>query len=95
VTTASWARVRRSRGSRTPEPKLIAHAVCWLVLPWLYQARKLGGRRSVVSSCTRSSRGVAARPVSKLVSIGDCGPVRSRAIGGARILRDHGRPGAA
>jgi hypothetical protein len=38
--------------------------------PGLYQASQLGRRRSVVPSCTRSSRGVAARPVSNLVSIG-------------------------
>jgi hypothetical protein len=49
----------------------------------LYQTFKLGRRRSVISSCTRSSRGVAARPVSNLVSIG------------APVLRDQapiGRP---
>jgi hypothetical protein len=46
----------------------------------LYQAFRLGGWRSVVPSCTRSSRGIVARPVSvdavsNLVSI--WGPVRS------------------
>ena len=38
--------------------------------PGLYQAVELRGRRGVVPPCTRSSRGVAARPVSNLVSIG-------------------------
>jgi len=46
--------------------------------PGLYQAFTLGGRQSVVPSCTRSSRGVAVRPVSNLVSIGCSGPVWSR-----------------
>jgi hypothetical protein len=46
--------------------------------PGLYQAFELGGRRSVVSSCTRASQGVAARPVSNRVSIGGSGPARSR-----------------
>ena len=36
----------------------------------LYQAFELGRRRTVVPSCPRSSRSVAARPVSNLVSIG-------------------------
>jgi hypothetical protein len=44
---------------------------------WL-RAFELGGCRRVVPSCTRSSRGVVARPVSNLVSIGGFGPVRSR-----------------
>jgi hypothetical protein len=38
--------------------------------PGLCQAFKLGGCRHVLPSCTRSSRGVAVRPVSNLVSIG-------------------------
>jgi hypothetical protein len=38
--------------------------------PDLDQAFKQGGRRSVVPPSARSSRGVAARPVSNLVSIG-------------------------
>jgi hypothetical protein len=83
VTTASWARVRRAHGSRTPEPKLPTRCAGWCV-SGLYQAVELGGCRSVVPSCTRSSRGVAARPVSNLVSIGGSGPVRSRTPAGLR-----------
>jgi hypothetical protein len=41
-------------------------------------APELGRRRSLVPSCTRSSGGVAARPVSNLVSIRGSGPVWSR-----------------
>jgi hypothetical protein len=62
------------------------------MLPWLYQARKLGGRRSVVSSCTRSSRGVAARPVSNLVSIGDPGAICSRTPPALRCSATTDRP---
>jgi hypothetical protein len=69
VTTASWARVRRARGSRTPGPKLPTPCTGWLS-PGLYQVFTLGGRQSVVPACTRSSRGVLARLVSNLVSIG-------------------------
>jgi hypothetical protein len=69
VTTASWARVRRARGSRTPGPKLPTPCAGWLS-PGLYQVFTLGGRQSVVPACTRSSRGVLARLVSNLVSIG-------------------------
>jgi hypothetical protein len=66
--------------------------------PGLHQAFGLGGRRSAVPSCTRSSRGVAARPVSNSVSIGGSGPVWSRTPLGAPVLRDQGpigRPGTA
>lgn len=51
--------------------------VCWPVFSGLYQSFKLGGCRSVVPSCTRSSRGVAAGSVSNLVSIGGSGSVWS------------------
>jgi hypothetical protein len=90
----------RISGHYTPGPKLrtrCSERSC----PGLYQAFKLGRRRSLVPSCTRSSRGVAARPVNNLVSIGGSGPVRSRPVAdasGAPVLRDQGpigRPGTA
>jgi hypothetical protein len=62
---------------RTPGPKLPTRCAGWSS-PGLDEAFELGGRQSVVPSCTRSSRSVAARPVSNLVSIGGSGPVRSR-----------------
>jgi hypothetical protein len=55
--------------SRVPEPKLRTRCTGWSS-PGLYQAFTLGGHHRVVPSCTRSSRGVVARPVSNLVSIG-------------------------
>jgi hypothetical protein len=64
----------------------------------LDQAIELGGRRSVVPSCTRSSWGVVVRPVSNLVSIGGCRSRPSRTPLGAPVLRDQdriGRPGTA
>jgi integrase len=60
-----------------PGPKLPTRCASWSS-PGLYQAFTLGRRQSVVPSCTRSSRGVVARPVSNLVSIGGSGPVWSR-----------------
>jgi hypothetical protein len=48
----------------------IAHAAWWLILSWLLPGLHAGRTPERVSSCTRSSRGVAARPVSNLVSIG-------------------------
>ena len=69
VTTVSWARVRMTRGSHTPGPKLRTRCAGWCS-PGFQSALKLGRRPSVVPSCTGSSRGVAARPVSNLVSIG-------------------------
>jgi hypothetical protein len=89
VTTASWARVRRARGSRTPVPRLPARCAdrC---SPSLHKAFWQGGCRSVVPSCTRSSQGITARPVSNLVSIGG---FRSRSVAdafGAPVLRDQG-----
>jgi hypothetical protein len=76
----------RSQGA--PGPKLRR----WCVgrcSPGLYQAVELDVCRSPVPCCSRSSRGVAARPVSNLVSIG----VRSRLVAdasGAPVLRDQG-----
>jgi hypothetical protein len=50
------------------------YPVCWRCSPGLYQAVEqaveLDVCRSPVPCCSRSSRGVAARPVSNLVSIG-------------------------
>ncbi len=62
---------------RTPGPKLPTRCAGWSS-PGHYQAVELVGGQSVVPSCTYSSRGVVARPVSNLVSIGGSGPVRSR-----------------
>jgi hypothetical protein len=58
-----------ARGSRTPGPKLPTPC-CSLCSPRLYRPFELGGCRKFVPSCTHSSRGVAARPVSNPVSIG-------------------------
>jgi hypothetical protein len=68
---------RRTGGHYTPGHKLPMRCArrCSPGRSWAFE---LGCRRSVVPSCTRSSRGVAARPVSNLVSIGGSGPVRSR-----------------
>jgi hypothetical protein len=64
-----WLRPSDKRPLRTGT--YIAHAVCLPVRSLgLHQAFKLGGRQIVDPSCTRSSRGVVARPVSNLVSIG-------------------------
>jgi hypothetical protein len=64
----------RPRGTGVPEPKLPTRCagVC---CPGFWQAFELDRCRRVVPSCTRSSRGVAARPVSNLVS--SWGPVPS------------------
>jgi hypothetical protein len=43
--------------------------------PGVYQAFKLGRCGSIIPSCSRLSRAVAARPVSNPVSIGGSGPV--------------------
>ena len=97
VTTVSWARVRMTRGSHTPGPKLRTRCAGWCS-PGFQSALKLGRRPSVVPSCTGSSRGVVARPVSNLVSIGGSGPVRSRTPPSLRssATRDrNGRPGTA
>ena len=64
----------------TPGPKLRTRCA-GRCSPGLYQAFKVDGRQSVVPSCTRSARGVVARPVSNLVSIGvpvpsGCGRLR-------------------
>jgi hypothetical protein len=59
----------RTGGHYTPGPKLHTRCAGWSSLG-LYQAFTLGGRQIVVPSCIRSSRGVVARPVSILVSIG-------------------------
>jgi hypothetical protein len=75
----------RSAVGPTPGPKLPAPCA-GRCAPGLYQAFTLGGRQSVVPSCTRSSRGVAARPMSKPVSIGV--PVPS----GRERLRRSGPP---
>ena len=69
VTTVSWARVRMTRGSHTPGPKLRTRRAGWCS-HGLYQAVDLDACRGPVPCCSRSSRGVAARPVSNLVSIG-------------------------
>ena len=58
---------------RTPGPKLPTRCSGWCS-PGLYQPVELGESRSTVPSCSRSSRGVAPRPVSNLVSIGASGP---------------------
>jgi hypothetical protein len=60
-----------------PGPKLPTRCAGWCA-PGLYRASELGRCRNVAPSCTRSSRGVAARPVSNLVSIRGSGPVWSR-----------------
>jgi hypothetical protein len=59
-----------SRDRGAPGPKLPTRCASWSS-PGLYQAFTLGRRQSVVPSCTRSSRGVVARPVSNRVSIHD------------------------
>jgi hypothetical protein len=85
----------RAHGSRTPEPKLRTRCAGWCS-PGVYQALELGGRRSAVPPCTRSSRGVVARPVSNLVSIGV--PVWSRtppALRSSATGDRIGRPGTA
>jgi hypothetical protein len=64
----------------------------------VYQACELARCRSVVPSCTRSFRGVAARPVSKPREHRGSGPVRSRTPAALRssAARDRiGRPGTA
>jgi hypothetical protein len=60
-----------------PGPKLRTRCASWCA-PGLRKAGELGGCRIVVPSWTRSSRGVAARPVSNLVSIGGSGSAWSR-----------------
>jgi hypothetical protein len=77
------------RGSRgAPGPKLRTRCAC-LSTPELHQTVQLGGCRNVVPSCPRSSRGVAARPVSNLVSMGAPVPSGRDAIG-APVPRDQG-----
>jgi hypothetical protein len=79
---------KRSGLAAAPEPKLPTRCA-GRCAPGLCQAFELGGRQSVVPSCTRSSRGVVASPVSNLVSIG----FRSRLVAdaiGAPVLRDQG-----
>jgi hypothetical protein len=61
--------------------------------PGLYHAFELDGCRRVVPPCTRSSRGVTARPVSNPVSIGGSGPVRSRTPSALRSSATRGRIG--
>jgi hypothetical protein len=96
VITASWARVRRTRGSRIPEPKLPTRCAVWSSSD-LYQAVELAGRRSRIPTCTRSSRGVAAVSLANREHRG----FRSRMVAdacGAPVLRDQGpigRPGTA
>jgi hypothetical protein len=71
-----------------PGPKLRTQCAGWCS-PGLQHAFKLGRRRRAVPSCIRLSWGVAARPVSNLVSIG----LRSRLVAddfGAPALRDSG-----
>jgi integrase len=81
---------------RTPGPKLPTRRPSQCS-PGLHHAFELDGCRRVVPSCIRSSRGVTARPVSNLVSIGGSGP-RSRTPSALRssATRDRiGRPGTA
>ena len=89
MTTVSWARAQRARGSRTPGPKLPTRCASWCS-PGLYQTFTLGGRQSVVPSCTHSSWGVAARSVSNLVSIGGFRSQPVADASGVPVLRDQG-----
>ena len=96
VTTVSWARVRMTRGSHTPGPKLRTRCAGWCS-HGLYQAVDLDTCRSPVPCCSRSSRGVAARPVSNLVSIGvpvPSGHGRLWRSGPVAGMGSTGRPGA-
>jgi hypothetical protein len=71
---------------KTPGPKLPTRCAGWWS-PGLYQAFELGRCRRSIASCNSSSRGVAARPVSNLVSTGG---LRSRPVAdasGAPVLR--------
>ena len=72
----------RPHGTSVPEPKLPTRCAGWSS-PGLYQALELGGCRSFVPSCTRSSRGVAARPVS-IGGFGSVGRGRLRRSGPPR-----------